>query len=84
MSLDVTKINKQGNLCLWVFLRGASSAHLDPNSSSISIHRQVPGNFLHPAHWTMGLCGSLVNICLINQPTSTGWGSWGTELQGLQ
>lgn len=60
-------------------VRGANSAHLGQNSSSISIHLRVPGAFLHPARW----CGSLFNTCLRNQ-TSAGWRSWGTAPQGAR
>ena len=41
---------------------GTSCTYLDQNSSFISIRLQVPGTFLHPAHWR----GWLFNTCLIN------------------
>lgn len=76
-SLDVIK--SVGQSVFMRSVRGASSAHLGQNSSSISIHLQARSAFLHPAHW----CGSLFNTCLRNQ-TSAGWRSWGTALQGAR
>lgn len=65
--LEVIKTIQEGHLCLWVLWGGGggggvtSCTHLDQNASFISIHLQVPGTSLHPAHWRLA-----VYTCLIN------------------